>query len=171
MTRIWRAEGMRRWITAPFLWIGSWMQTLFPETGEEIPFRMVNHISVSADGTTRMTFERTFSFPGVHRRFQATMRFCEREGLILDALGAAGFLLVELEPSIREGAITICSGRQWLTFFGLPLRIRLPGFLVAHATIHEWQESEDSLGIRVAISNPLLGPFFGYEGAFHSCSD
>jgi len=118
-----------------------------------------------------MTFERTFSFPGVHRRFQATMRFCERDGLILDALGAAGFLMVELQPSIREGAITIHSGRQWLTLFGLPVRIRLPGLLVADATIHEWQESEDSLGIRVAISNPLLGSFFGYEGTFHAGSD
>jgi hypothetical protein len=39
--------------------------------------------------------------------------------------------------------------------------------LVGDATIHEWQDGESSLGIRVTISNQLFGPFFGYSGTFH----
>jgi hypothetical protein len=62
----------------------------------------------------------------------------------------------------------IRSRRQWLTPFGLPLRIRLPRCLAGEAAIHEWQASESSLGIRVTISNRIVGQFFGYEGTFWS---
>lgn len=166
MTEIWRARGIRGWITAPFLRIGSWLRTLFPETGVGIPFEIVNRLSVGRDGAPRMTFERTFYFPGVRRCFQATMHYSPRDAVVLDALGPTGLLLVELRPSVSDGAMTIRSGGQWLTPFGLRFRIRLPRLLVAHATIREWQESDGLLGIRVTISNPLLGDFFGYEGTF-----
>jgi len=166
MTRVWRSPGVRGWITAPFLWIGSWMQTLFPETGAAIPFAIVNRLFVNPDGTTRMSFERTFLFPNRPRHFKATMHYSVKGRVILDALGRAGLLLVEVHPSVSaEGNMIICSGRQWLTPFG-PIRIRLPWFLAAHARICEWQEDEVRLGIRVTISHALLGPFFGYEGHF-----
>lgn len=94
------------------------------------------------------------------------MRYDKRDKVILDALGPGGHLLVEVHPSVSDGAMTIRSGGQWLTPFGLPFRIRLPRFLIAHATICEWQESEATLAVRVTISNPVLGAFFGYEGRF-----
>jgi len=166
MKSVWRIEGLRRWLSAPFLWVGSWMQTLFPETGDGIPFEVVNRFFIGTDGIARMTFERRFHFPGVERRFEATMRYDEKADVILDALGHRRHLLVELVPTIEDGAITLRSRRQWLTPFGLPIRIRLPRFLAGEATIHEWQESETSLGIRVTISNRLFGAFFGYEGSF-----
>jgi len=167
MTTVWRVEGLRRWLTAPFLWAGSWMHTLFPETGEEVPFEIVNRLVGGADGVARMTFERTFRLPGVERRFEATMRYDATRDIILDALGRPPHLLVELVSTAEGGGITLRTRRQWLTPFGLALRIPLPRVLVGEATIEEWQESELSLGIRVTISNRLFGRFFGYEGVFH----
>src|SRR5262245_3062324 len=168
MSRVWRVEGVRRWLTAAFLWVGSSMDTLFPETGVDVPFTIVNRLIRSADGTTRMTFERTFHFPRVVRRFDATMFYDSEGDAVLDILGPRRHLLIELVPAIEDadGGITIRSRRQWLTPFGLPLRIRLPGFLIADATIRQWQASDASLGISVIISNRLLGPFFGYVGEF-----
>jgi hypothetical protein len=166
MKSVWRVEGLRRWLSAPFLWVGSWMHTLFPETGDGIPFQVTNRFFIGTDGIARMTFERMFHFPGVERRFEATMQYDEKADAILDALGDRRHLLVELVPTIEDGAIILRSRRQWLTPFGLPIRIRLPRFLAGEATIEEWQESKTSLGIRVTISNRLFGAFFGYEGAF-----
>jgi len=166
MKSVWRIEGLRRWLSAPFLWVGSWMHTLFPETGDGIPFHIMNRFFIGTDGITRMTFERTFHFPDVERRFEATMLYDERADVILDALGHRRHLLVELVPTIDDGGITLRSRRQWLTPFGLPIRFPLPRFLAGEATIQEWQESETSLGIRVTISNRMFGAFFGYEGTF-----
>jgi hypothetical protein len=166
MKSVWRIEGLRRWLSAPFLWVGSWMHTLFPETGEGIPFEIMNRFFIGTDGIARMTFERKFHFPGVERRFEATMRYDEKADVILDALGHRRHLLVELVPTIEDGTITLRSCRQWLMPFGAPIRIPLPRFLTGEATIQEWQESETSLGIRVTISNRMFGAFFGYEGAF-----
>jgi hypothetical protein len=126
----------------------------------------MNRFFIGTDGIARMTFERKFQFPGVERRFEATMRYDEKADVILDALGHRCHLLVELVPTIEDGAITLRSRRQWLTPFGLPIRIPLPRFISGEATIQEWQESETSLGIRVTISNRMFGAFFGYEGAF-----
>jgi uncharacterized protein DUF4166/DoxX-like protein len=168
MRRVWRVEGPRRWLTAPFLWVGSWAHTLFPETGDGIPFQIVNRFFTGLDGRSRMTFERTFHFPAVDRRFEATTRYDDEADVILDVLGRGRHLLVELVPSIENGGLVLRSNRQWLTPFGWPVRIRLPRILAGDATIEEWQESETSLGIRVTISNRLFGPFFGYEGTFKS---
>jgi hypothetical protein len=142
------------------------MHTLFPETGEGIPFQIMNRFFIGTDGIARMTFERKLHFPGVERRFEATTRYDEKADVILDALGDRGHLLVELVPTIEDGAITLRSRRQWITPFGLPIRIPLPRFLAGEATIQEWQESEASLGIRVTISTRMFGAFFGYEGTF-----
>jgi hypothetical protein len=166
MKSVWRIEGLRRWLSAPFLWVGSWMHTLFPETGDGISFQIMNRFFIGTDGIARMTFERKFHFPDVERRFEATMLYDEKADVILDALGHRRHLLVELVPTIENGAITLRSRRQWLTPFGFPIRFPLPRFLAGEATIREWQESETSLGIRVTISNRMFGAFFGYEGTF-----
>jgi hypothetical protein len=168
MTRVWRAVGVRRWLTAPFLWIGRGMHTLFPETGTNVPFAIVNHVYRGADGVMRMTFDRTFRFAHVERRFVATVHYDAVGGQLLDVLGRPGHLLVELVPAIEGRGMTLGSRRQWITPFGWSIRIPVPRVLAGDATIQEWQEGESSLGIRVTISNPLFGAFFGYEGRFHS---
>ena len=166
MTKVWRVDGWRGWATAPFLRVGCAMHTVFPETGTDIPFAIVNRAFRGADGATHMTFERSFRFPNVVRRFVATMHYDTGDETVVDFLGRRRHLLVELVPAVDDGAITMRSGRQWITPFGLPIRIPLPRVFAGEATIREWQQSESSIGIRVTISNRLFGPFFGYEGTF-----
>lgn len=166
MARVWRVGGLRGILSAPFLWLGSRIETLFIETGKDIPFTIVNRLYRGADGVARMTFERTFRFPGRERRFVATMQYDPQKRRILDSLGRGGHLLVELHPMAENGGLVIQSGKQWIAPFGSSLRIRLPRFIAGLATVREWQESEDRIRIQVTISNPVLGDIFGYEGTF-----
>lgn len=163
--------GVRGLLTAPYLWLGKWLHTLFPDTGENVPFEIENYLYVDPDGHVRMTFNRTFTFPRGQRRFVATMRFDEESQTLLDSLGSGGHLQVELFPSLEGGAITIRSGRQWVQPFGLPLRIPIPRGLAGEAVVKEWQENSNRLGIRVTITSPWLGDFFGYEGSFERVED
>ena len=171
MTRVWRIEGFYRWLSTPCLWLGCRMHTLFPDTGSSIPFEISNRLYRGTDGVMRMTFNRTFHFPGHDRCFVATMRYDDTRGIVLDSLGRTGHLLVELAAAVEDGALVLRSRRQWLTPFGPRIRIRIPRIFCGAAHVREWQESENSLGIRVTISNPLVGPFFGYEGTFTEARD
>ena len=58
-------------------------------------FCIVNRFFIGTDGIARIPFERRFHFPGVDRRFEATMRYDEKADVILDALGHRRHLLVE----------------------------------------------------------------------------
>jgi hypothetical protein len=134
-------------------------------TGDASRIQITNRFFIGTDGIAHMTFERRFHFPGVERCFEA-MQYDAKADAILDALGRRRHPLVELVRTIEDGAVTPRSRRQWLTPFGLPIRICLPRFLAGEVTIEEWPGSETSLGIRVAISNRLFGAFFGYKGTF-----
>jgi len=60
-----------------------------------VQFCIVNRFFIGTDGIARIPFERRFHFPGVDRRFEATMRYDEKADVILDALGHRRHLLVE----------------------------------------------------------------------------
>jgi uncharacterized membrane protein YphA (DoxX/SURF4 family) len=167
MNRVWRAAGIRRAVSAPFLWMGCRLDSLFPETGSAIPFEVINRLAPGRDGVLRMRLDRRFHFPGVERHFDAVVRYDHKSGVLHDEIGRGGRVLAELVPAVDGGAMVLRSRRQWITAFGGRLRIPLPRLLTADATIREWQESAAALGISVTISNLLLGPFFGYEGTFH----
>jgi Domain of unknown function (DUF4166) len=164
MRRIWRREGWQGRAAGAFLWLGSRAETLFADTGADIPFELENSVTRLADGRAAMTWVRAFHFPRGTRRFSATMVYDPARGAIVDWLGRRGHLEVELHPRVEEGGIAIDSGRQRLRLgrWWLPL----PGWLAGRARIREWQEPDGSFGIRVTVSNPLLGDFFGYEGTF-----
>jgi hypothetical protein len=95
-----------------------------------------------SDGIARMTFERKFHFPGVERRFEATMRYDKKADVILDALGPRRHFSGRTRSDDRRWCYHAPIASQWLTPFGLPIRIPLPRFLAGEATIQEWQESE-----------------------------
>jgi hypothetical protein len=166
MRRVWRRPGWRGRAASLVLWLGSRAETLFADTGTDVPFEMENRVLCLPDGRAAMTWERAFHFPRGTRRFSATMVFDPARGAIVDELGKNGHLEVELHPRVEEGGMVIESGRQRLRLGGgwLPL----PAWLAGRACIREWPQSDGSLGIRVTVSNPLLGDFFGYEGTFTS---
>lgn len=164
MDRIWRARGLRGWLAYPLLWLSSRLHMLFPDTGMGIRFEVENIVTPLAGGRASMTWTRTFHFPARDRVFHATMVYDPRRRLIDDRLGRSGRLEVELRPVVEDGGLSITSGRQWLHLGRL--RIRIPGWLAGRARIREWERPDGRLGIKVTISNPLLGDFFGYEGSF-----
>lgn len=164
MRRVWRASGWRRWASCPILALSASLKKLFPETGAEVPFELENAIGVLPDGRATMSWRRTFRFPHRTRQFDAHMVYDADRGVIMDSLGTAGHLEVELFATIEEGALCIRSGRQRLKLG--PCRIPLPACLVGHASVRDWEEADGRFGVRVTISNPILGAFFGYEGWF-----
>lgn len=164
MRRVWRARGWRGVLAWPVLKISAWADLLFTDSGTDVPFEMVHVVKLHDDGRARMTWTRTFRFPGVTRRFHATMVYDPARGLIDDRMGATGWLEVELIPRIENGALHMQSARQWV--HAGPLRVRLPKLIAGEARIHEWEDPRGGLCIRVTIHNPLLGEIFGYEGGF-----
>lgn len=164
MTRVWRARGWRGLVSAPVLWLGSRAHLLFSETGEDVAFELENVVTAHPDGRARMTWTRTFRFPRATHVFHAVMVHDPERGLIDDRLGRRGLLEVELAPRVEHGGVVVDSRRQWLRLGRL--RVPLPAWLAGHARIHEWEDAQGRLAIRVTVSNPLLGAFFGYEGSF-----
>jgi hypothetical protein len=164
MNRVWRRKGWQGWLAAIFLKIGSLTQTLFADTGADVPFELVNKVDYLPDGRMSMTWTRTFRFPTVIRKFDAVMLFDPKYEAIVDQLGKTRHLEAILHPHIDGNAMVLVSGLQWLRL-GL-LRVRVPSILAGRATVREWQQDNDKFGISVTIHNPLLGVFFGYEGSF-----
>jgi Domain of unknown function (DUF4166) len=164
MTRVWRCTGWKGMAARPILWLASLSNMLFAETGEDVPFELENTVTPRADGLATMSWMRTFLFPRRTRRFSATMCYHPDRRVILDWLSKGSRLEVELRASIEDGAVVVKSGRQWVHIGGG--RIAIPPFLRGNAHAREWQVSTDTLGVRVTISNPILGLFFGYEGTF-----
>jgi hypothetical protein len=48
--------------TLPFLYVGSWRSIMFPESGRNIPFQIVNYGYVDVLGRETVTWIRTFQF-------------------------------------------------------------------------------------------------------------
>ena len=168
MTRVWRCKGWKGAVARPFLWFASLSKTLFAETGVNVPFELENTVTTQADGRATMSWIRTFRFPRRTRQFPARMCYNPDRRVIVDLLGRGSHLEVELHASIDNGAVVVESGRQWLCIGRW--RIAIPRCLRGNAHAREWQVSDDTLGICVTISNPLVGEFFGYEGTFSEVS-
>ncbi|MFL5735254.1 MAG: DUF4166 domain-containing protein [Chloroflexia bacterium] len=164
MRNVWRRDGWQGLLARPFLWLGSLSDNLFPETGTDVPFELENSISDLPDGRTAMRWSRTFYFKHITRRFYACMVFDAEKGVIVDLLGKDGKLEVELCPRIEHGSLCITSRRQWMKLG--PLQLRVPPWFAGEAHVREWDEPGGTFGISVTIHNPLLGPFFGYQGTF-----
>jgi len=162
--RVWRDGGWRGRLSGWLLRLGVPARTMFPETGEDVGFEMRHRVESHPDGSLSMTWLRTFRFAGVHRRFDALMRFYDDGRLLVDWIGGLGLLQVELSPRAVDGTIVVTSRREWVRLG--PLRIPIPGWFQGRPHVREWQAPDGTLRIRVEIHNPILGQFFGYEGSY-----
>lgn len=166
MGRVWRAGGARGALARPALWASSRAHLLFDRVGTDVGFELENVVTPHPDGRARMTWTRTFRFPDATHVFHAVMACDPGRRLVDDRLGRNGELEVHLQPRVLDdGSLAMESRRQWLRL-GRRVRVPLPGWAAGRASIHEWERPDGSLGIRVAISNPVMGEFFGYEGSF-----
>ena len=89
------------------------------------------------------------------------VRWNAARGVLVDEVGRRKWLEVELTPGLDDGAVTMCSGRQWLRFAGL--RLPLPRLIVGGARTREWEEPDGRLGLSLTLHHPIFGDYAGYE--------
>jgi hypothetical protein len=159
MDEVWRGSPL----ADPFLRLGTLRHILFPDRGTDVPFTIENYAYRDGFGRETVTFVRTFDVrPGRRRRFDATMVYCPRRESIVDFLGTHQHVAVGLDPTVDDrGGLwlrTTDSHCGWLP---------LPRALSGRAEVHEWfDDATDRFHIDVRVSNPVLGPVFGYRGWF-----
>ncbi len=163
MDEVWHGKG----IVVPFLRFGARHNLLFPEKGTDIPFTMEYYAYRDCFGREVVRFVRTFDVSrGRRRRFDGTIVYSERRAGVVDYLGTHQRLAVDLRASVDDrGAMVLQSGVQ--RFRAGPLDCRLPAGLTGRGHVREWYDEEtERLRIQVTVSNPLVGPVFGYRGSY-----
>src|SRR5436305_2124907 len=98
MEEIWHG----RPYTLPFLCLGSWRRIMFPETGRNVPFQIVNYAYIDTLGRETVTWIRTFHTDSQPRRFDAYMIYSERRQCIVDYLGTHQHLAVDIDVSVAS---------------------------------------------------------------------
>lgn len=163
MNRVWYAK----WAALP-LYIGTKRHIMFPCAGKRVPFTIENYAYVDSYGRETVTWIRKFRFPGKVRRFDATMIYSRTRNRIVDYLGDRQHLAVDLDVTVAPGGgIRIRSGEQ--RFYEGPLQFRFPRPFTGAADVCEWYDEEaQTFKIEVTVTNPLLGPVFGYSGSFRA---
>jgi hypothetical protein len=161
MDEVWKG----RFYTIPFLYVGTWRQIMFPETGRNIPFTIENYAFVDQFGRETVSWVRTFQSRRT-RRFDAYMIYSEGQGRIIDYLGSHEHLAVDIDLSVdEEGGLRLRSGAQ--RFYEGPVGFRFPMAFSGVADVREWYDDQARrFRISVSVHNTLWGPLFGYSGSF-----
>ncbi|WP_182906155.1 DUF4166 domain-containing protein [Microbispora sp. H13382] len=161
MTHVWHAG-----FTRPFLVLGALRNILVPEQGRQVPFTIENYPYVDSHGREAVTFVRSFDLSGRRRRFDATMVYDSTRNGILEYVGSHQHVSVDLDLRVDErGGLVFRTGgfrlhEGWLS-------CRLPKALTGSALVREsYDDDAGEFRIEVTVSQRMLGPFFGYSGAF-----
>ena len=151
--------------TLPFLYVGAWRRILFPERGKDISFTIENYAYQDQFGRETVTWVRKFATPRP-RRFDAYMIYSEERNKIVDYLGTHQHLAVDIEMETDAlGGLRIRSTAQRLYEGGIAFAF--PMAFSGVADVYErFDEERQQFRIEVNVSNPTLGPLFGYRGWF-----
>ncbi len=151
--------------TLPFLCVGSWRRIMFPESGRDVPFQIVNYSYLDALGRETITWIRTFHTKRP-RRFDAYMIYSEQRHCIVDYLGTHQHLAVDIDLSVASnGGLRLRSGAQ--RFYEGTAAFSFPMLFSGVADVCEWyDETENRFRIEVAVKNRIWGRLFGYKGHF-----
>jgi hypothetical protein len=165
MSRIWHRSSAIR----PFLHLGARRHILVPERGANVPFTMENWPYLDRSGRETVTFSRTFELPKRRRRFDAQMVYDPGGEEIVDYLGTHQHVVAPLEFRATDAGGLVIRGTE-LRLAVAGAAVRVPALVTGRAEVHEWFDDRRGVfGINVRVTNPWLGPLFGYEGTF-SCS-
>jgi hypothetical protein len=150
----------------PFLRLGATRNILLPRTGQQVPFTIENYAYLDTFGRETVSFVRTFELPPRRHRFDATMVFDHRRGIIVDYLGTHQHLAVDLHPRVdAHGGLHLRSGRT--RFREGPADVGLPEFVTGVTQVHEWFDDAAGLfHIQVRVTHRWCGLLFGYRGSF-----
>jgi hypothetical protein len=162
MDRIWHQPA---WLW-PFFWLLTWLDLLFPETGQNIPATMIVTGHRTSVGQAYQTWDRTFAFPKL-RHFDAIMTYDPAHTCVVEHLGPAHLLRMTWDirfcpPAAIEIVTTGCAFHlgRW--------RVALPQFLYpsVHAVETAVLDRNDTIHIDLTMAHAWLGPIFGYAGIF-----
>lgn len=150
----------------PFFHFAAKLNFLFPESGKEIPFTIVNKCHINQLRDAEVKWERTFFFPEVTRKFNAKMTVDLERRLVKDYLGDVSLFYSDLLFDVtEEGFLMITSGAQNVVFG--KMEVPLPRILQGRVTVIEgYDEKKDVYTIHVSIYNSLLGRILMYAGEF-----
>ncbi|TQR12788.1 DUF4166 domain-containing protein [Psychrobacillus soli] len=162
-----KISGGPKWLL-PFFLLGTRWKFLFPEQGENIPFKIVNTTRTGPSGEQQVHWERIFQFPKKKRYFNALMSLDADKSVVKDYLGEPSLFYSELIFIVSEGGhIRIESGKQ--RFVLGSIEIPLPAIFQGVVQVEEYYiEERDVFSIHVFITNPLIGTLFEYEGEFRA---
>jgi hypothetical protein len=151
--------------TLPFLYVGSWRRIMFPETGHNVPFQIVNYSYLDSLGRETITWIRTFHTKRP-RRFDAYMIYSEQRQCIVDYLGTHQHLAVDIDLSVASnGGLCLRSGAQ--RFYEGAVGFSFPMLFSGVADVCEWYDDADKcFRIEVTVKNRTWGRLFGYKGNF-----
>ncbi|MDI2586669.1 DUF4166 domain-containing protein [Psychrobacillus sp. NEAU-3TGS] len=162
-----KISGGPKWLS-PFFLLATCWKFLFPEQGENIPFKIVNTTRTGPNGEQQVHWERTFQFPKKKRYFNALMSLDSDKSVVKDYLGEPSLFYSELVFFVSEkGHMRIESRKQ--RFVVGPIEIPLPKVFQGNVQVTEYYiEERDIFSIHVFITNPLIGALFEYEGEFQA---
>jgi hypothetical protein len=151
--------------TLPFLYLGSWRRIMFPESGLNVPFQIVNYCYVDDLGRETVTWIRTFQTKRP-RPFDAYMIYSEQRRRIVDYLGTHQHLAVDIELSVApNGGLALRSGAQ--RFYEGPVGFSFPMLFSGIADVCEWyDDAHQCFWIKVVVQNRAWGRLFGYNRHF-----
>jgi hypothetical protein len=166
MERIWhKQDGLTGAALAPGLQLAALLQTLFPETGHNIPFELEITAETDHNGETFLRWKRTFHFPNVRRRFDSDLHFDDKRKSLVDHFGSENIHMeADLSATVENGGLTLKSGAQ--RFVTGAVALPLPAVSVGLITVTVMPLTEELMKIAATASHQLLGDFFGYEGTF-----
>jgi len=161
MDEVWHG----RFYTLPFLYVGTWRRIMFPERGQNVPFRIHNYAYVDGLGRETVTWVREFE-TRKPRRFDAYMIHSAERSRVVDYLGSHQHLAVDIDLRVdKEGGLCLRSGEQ--RFYEGIIGFRFPLFFSGIAEVREWFDDDTGkFRIKVHVANPVWGPLFGYHGSF-----
>ncbi|REB07458.1 DUF4166 domain-containing protein [Sporosarcina sp. BI001-red] len=150
----------------PLFRLGARRKFVFPESGTDISFTIVNSSFTNSAGGEQVHWERKFSFPKKIRYFNALMSLDEQRMVVKDYLGEPPLFYSDLQFTVLDGgAMRIQSLNQRLILGRI--EIPLPKLLQGLATVVEsYDEVRRVFQIHVYVKNPLIGKVLSYEGEF-----
>lgn len=163
MDRVWHRPD---WLW-PVLWLLTWIDLLFPETGIRVPASMTVSVGRNREGDVCHHWNRTFRFGHRVRRFNAQMAYDRDGGCVEERFIGSGLVCMGWDIRFNDPTTLVISTRRCSVRLGR-IRITIPSIFHPAVRAVETVVSEDPGRIRVELvmTHPWLGAVFGYDGEF-----
>jgi hypothetical protein len=153
-----------RWL-GPILRVLARWAVLYPETGQNVPTRMLIAPGRDRRGRASHVWRRTFTF-GSKRRIDAEMVYEPKLQQVVEWMGPRNSFEMAWRPRfVPPRSVEIRAELQAIRLG--TLRVPLPRALrVSARALDSAGTGDDRVRCELVVSHPLLGPVFGYAGDF-----